>query len=191
MNLENAELVRLDLDELDTIMKPELGCFEEVEVGQEIFIPVAKDIRGDLVYFGPLDYSGKSNSLPFEDWSDFVKENSTWTPEYRTVVKKSDDLSKMWIFAQATGSIGPCDIIALFPSLFSLIQAMIDFEMDAFCENEETLKRAQDAIDSQDLERAKALCDEVLTHSFFTGLLYGPVEYVSGPKPTADGYAEI
>ena len=172
------------VEELEDMMKEHLGSFEDAKVGQFIKIPVASDGEGNHVYFGPLDFSGTSNELNDEELKEFYKKESGFKPDYFTIVKKSSDIKKQWIFAKANCSIGPCDMIALYDNLVDLLNSLGRY---GFIEEDDT----QDLQSCETLEELIDFCNEHFNHSFFTGLVYGPVEYVSGPKPNADGFALV
>lgn len=186
MAFGDLKLTKLDLDQLEKFISEseELGSFEDAPVGQELHIPVAPDGEGSYVFFGPIDFSGKTNNENFEEWKKSVK--STWEPTHRMIAKKSDDPSKLWMFCRATSSIGPCDLILVYPSIFVLMQNFLkDKDLQEYAEV------VHEIIEHQDFQEAQNLCAELFDHSFFTGLVVGPIEYVSGAKFTDTGFAEV
>lgn len=193
MDIENLELQELTTEDLNTILNKEesLGSYENMKLGQELHIPVASDGQGNYVFFGPLDFSGKTNSLNDSEWKEFVEQTTSFKPEYRTVLKKSNDPDNIWIFAQASQSIGPCDSIAVCLTLLDLIQMLIEFKMDIIMQDPVLLRLAKGIVLEQDLDQALNVVADLEQHSFFTGVVYGPFKYVSGPKPAVYGFADV
>lgn len=187
LDFDDLKLIELDSEQLKKFMSEseELGSFEDAPVGQELYIPVAPDGEGSYVFFGPIDFSGKTNNENFEEWKKSVK--STWEPTHRMIAKKSDDPSKLWMYCRATSSIGPCDLIAVYPSIFVLMQNLILNNEDA----QEYAEVVHEIIEHKDFQEAQNLCAELFNHSFFTGLVVGPIEYVSGIIPNSKGYAQV
>lgn len=178
------ELRQITSDELDKILTKEsnLGYFEDMKNGDELWVPVANDGEGSYVFFGPLDFSGKTNNS--ETWEDAMSEITGYKPEYKTVLRKTSDDSKLWIYGNASSSIGPCDGIAVYNNIFDLIMSVFQVQ-DINASEYKTI------LEDKDLDKAKAFCEEEFDHSFFTGLVFGPFEYVSGPKPNELGYAIV
>lgn len=185
MNDFDVELKKTSAEEVEEIMNKtqSLGDPDDMSDGQILNIPVASDGQGNYVFFGPLDYTGNSNDLSDEELKEFTKKITDFDAEYFTKVKKTSDDSKMWIFARASSSIGACDMIALYPSLKDILVFLK--EVGEFDEDD------LEDVDLESIESMKEFVAEYFQHSFFTGLVFGPFEYVSGPKPNENGFAEV
>ena len=186
---ENLKMIETSLEDLKKTMEleAEFGCFEDMKIGDVLYLPVSRDADGRKLTYGPIDFSGKSNSLPETDWEEVVEEKTGFKPIGKTILKRSENPKEMFIFARASSSVGPCDMLAVYPSILHALAYNLP---DELTEDEEFCIKAKEIFESENYEKAKELADELFIHSFFTGLIYGPFEHVSGPKPTKDGYVE-
>lgn len=187
MNEENMKLTELTMEDLDDIMSKEekLGYPEDLKEGQELNIPISLDDRGIPVYYGALDFSGKSNELSNEDWKAFVKEITGFEPIDKLVVKKTNKKDAMYIFAMADKSIGACNVITPFNNIFDLVTEVLSWNM---IDDEEIVESLEEALNNKDTDELLEICEDYFQHSFFTGLIWGSFEYVSGRKPDKQGY---
>ena len=187
---ENTELKEISVEEIEEIMNKEekLGYPEDMKVGQELIIPVYQEGGQLPVFFGALDFSGKSNKLSYEDWEKFTEEVTGFKPIDRMILKKSNKKDSMYIFAMADSSIGACNIITPFNNIFDLIEEFLSWGM---LDDEEVEEQMEEVLQTRDIDKAIEICEEYFQHSFFTGLIWGGFEYVSGVKPDKQGYAQI
>ena len=185
----DAELKELSIDELEKIMEDtnKLGYPEGMKVGQELIVPVFAPENSKEVFYGALDFTGNSNKLSEEEWRTFTKEVTGFEPIGKMILKKTNKKDAMYIFAMADSSIGACNIITVFSSIWDLIEEVLSWNM---IDDEKIVDNFEKVLDEKDLNKALELCEEYFTHSFFTGLVWGAFEYISGWKPDKQGYAE-
>ena len=176
------ELKQVSIEDLTA--NSDFGNYEDMKDDQELRVPVSEDENSSFVFFGPLDFTGKTNSLSIYDWKILMEDRTGYSVDHISTFKKSSDKSKMYAYARATSSIGACDLYAFYPDIFSLLKSLKNFEM-----LDEEQEMELEAITT--VEEAIEFCEENFNHSFFTGLVYGPFEYVSGPKPDENGFAKV
>jgi hypothetical protein len=181
--IQIMELVNITEENLQEIIKEELGHPDDLKVGQIVNVPVVSVNKEANVFYGPLDFSGNSNNLSQEELYAFIEKKTGFRPETITQIKKSEDIHQMWIYAVASMSIGPCDAIALYPSIKKLVKDVV-YRLSE--DDEDLMESAQEIKTDED---AVEFCKEHFQHSFFTGEVYGPFEYVSGLKPNKFGCA--
>lgn len=179
------ELIPITSNQINELMHPELGSFGDMLKGQKLYIPVASDENGHLVFYGYLDYTGKSNALSEKDWKKFIKDKTDYEPIGKCVLQKSDNNEGMWIFATASSSIGACDYIAIYPDIWKLLADINNWANLTQDESNELFI----VLESKDIYAAMDFCDRTFTHSFFTGLVFGPFDYIEGYKPDENGFA--
>jgi len=158
-----------------------------MKVGQELIVPVFTPENSKEVFYGALDFTGSSNKLPEDEWKAFTKKVTGFEPIGRMILKKTNKKDAMYIFAMADSSIGACNIIAPFNSIWDLIEEVLSWNM---IDEDFIIEDLEKILKTKDLDGAIELCEHYFTHSFFTGLVYGTFEYISGWKPDKQGYAE-
>lgn len=181
------QLQKITLENLEKVLEKEdsLGCVEDMKDGQLLIVPVSLDEEDRPVFYGCLDFTGKSTGLSEEDWTNFTEEITGYKPIGKTILRKSSNPDGMYIYAMSSSSIGACDSITVFNSIWDLLEGMIKW--NEFGKDEK--KIIKDTIKKRDIEGALLICEDIFSHSFFTGVVWGAFEYVSGYKPNKDGFA--
>lgn len=185
---ENTEMKELSMEDLEKIIEhtKRLGYIDDVKIGQRLIIPVGNDADNKPVFYGALDFTGKSNDLTYDKWVEFTKEITGFEPIGRCILRRTSDKNGMYIFGMADASIGACNVITVFNNMWDLILEVFSWGL---IDDEETIKMFADIYKSRDIDKAIEACEETFTHSFFTGLVWGTFEYVEGYKPDVRGFA--